>query len=217
MAHAVSLLMSLDPKLDTCIGLQKSKTCDIFHAVILRRHGSFDDFDYPIRKLKDSLLDDVNRHDSILYCGKQLIYDSLYRVCKQIQANYKKLNKTGSTQLMLLRKFKGKCGSDYASEIMRQYQEHTTQMTERLAFYELWQLDFCRTMDLYESKHKHIRREGKKAIRQLRKETKFRIKSSFVIKRHHALLKLNTITKQQVSKQDRLAKKIRRKFTRIKT
>jgi len=216
MAHADTLLKSIFPKLQTCIDFQQEKRYEVMRAVMLRKYGGFDDLDYPIRQLKDTLMLHNETHDSDLFSGKKLIYDSLYKTCRAIQDNYKVLGRTYKFKLGAIRQLKTKCAGSQSANILKLYNDELKDMTENLAFYELWQKDFMNLLDSSQSGNKLIKQKARQTIRWIQFEKQFRIKDARFRKRNKALLTLNKFKKQETGKQLRKAKKVKKNFSRVK-
>jgi hypothetical protein len=216
MGQADMLLLSLFPRLQTCIAFQKEKRHEAIRSIRLRKFRGFDDLDYPIRKLKDSLMVHDQLHDSDLFSGNRLIYDSLYKICQQVQNQYKLIIRTHKLKLGAIRQLKTKCPQRSSPEILRRYNEEIKGIVETLSEYEIWQDDFCDLLDSSQAGNLEIRVKAKQTIRVLKFEKKFRIMTSRFRKNTKSLKTLNKIRKQYTSKQLRKAKKVKKKFTRVK-
>jgi hypothetical protein len=216
MSQADMLLLSLFPRLQTCIGFQEKKRGRIVEAIMLRKYGSFDDLDYPIRQLKDSLMVHDMLHDSDLFSGNRLIYDSLYKTCQQVQNQYKIIIRTHKLKLGAIRQLKTKCPQRSGPEILRRYNDEINDIANILSEYEIWQDDFRKMLDSSEAGNMEIRIKAGQSIRALKFEKKFRIMTSRFRKNAKSLKTLNRIRKQYTVNQLRKARKIRKKFSGLK-
>lgn len=111
-----ALMGTILTRIQTSQDFQSEK---LYYLSVLKyfRRNNFDDLDYLIRQVKDSLMSQNAAHDTDLFTNKKLIYDSLLVLNSKIHGLQAFRLRLGSKQLSLIRALKASSTADDKPEI----------------------------------------------------------------------------------------------------
>ncbi|MCC6818333.1 MAG: hypothetical protein IT245_05545 [Bacteroidia bacterium] len=192
----------------------QSRKLYLLEVLKFYRISNFDDLDFPIRSVKDSLMTQNAAHDTDLFTNKKLVYDSLLIINKRIQLIQKEILKQEIKTLSFIRKLKSNSIITEQSEIDSMYYNELQKI----------QLNFIELADWYQSenaKGDDIRRANrllnylsKSTKKYVNREKQFIVKPTLIKKRRKLLKVIQRKHKYSTDTFKRRSRVIRSKYSK---
>lgn len=211
---ADAILQSLFPNIEKAIlfGIYKYNSLDT--AWRMRKIMNVDDFDYLIRKLKDSLLFRNAQNDSLLFSNKISILDSIYNCFKGINVLYKRSYALSKEKLKAYRTLRMKSPPWASADIINRYYLELKEIETYLNAYKSWQKQFVEELESIKGRYRALKKACNSSIKENRRERRFILKPRQIHMRQNALKRLSRYREKYSAKQLKRALRAMEKFTK---
>lgn len=211
---ADAILLSLFPRIEkaTLFGIYKYNSLEI--AWKMRQSMNVDDFDYLIRRLKDTLLLKNAQNDSTLFSNKISILDSIFNCFKGINVLYKRSYALSKEKLKAYRTLRMKSPPSASAVIIYRYNLELKEIESYLNAYKSWQKQFVDELYSINSRYRALKRVCNFSINENKRERRFLLKPRQIHMRQNALKRLSKFRVKYSAKQLKRALRAKEKFTK---
>jgi hypothetical protein len=178
-------------KLNESNNLEYQKTQSIKKTSDIRLKYGFDNFDFAIKTIRDSIIIRNDNIDSMMFFNKLFMYDSFLNYVKNSKKLYAENVKLFKQKASLLKKLKSKGGENEADWIDQEAIENINEFIEMNNQYNTWLVKNYNQIRSYKDINSSIAKHSKKSEKLAKEEKKLITPKTSVKLRNQNLTTLN--------------------------